>query len=162
MHCHIDPGNGIPIYEQICRQVRFAVANGSLIAGGHVPSVREMAGQLAVNANTVARAYRDLQTEGVLVSVRGTGLVISADAERVCRTSRLEMIRERLSGVLQEAVRNLVTREEMLSLFHSEWARLSGISSAPAGLSAPAVSSIPAVSTAPISEGDPCVADDAC
>lgn len=156
MHCHIDPGNGIPIYEQICRQVRFAVANGSLIAGGHVPSVREMAGQLAVNANTVARAYRDLQTEGVLVSVRGTGLVISEDAERVCRTSRLEMIRERLSGVLQEAFRNLVTREEMLSLFRSEWERLSGSSSAPA------VSGTPAVSTAPISEGDPCVADDAC
>ena len=73
MICQIETNNGIPIYEQICRQVKFAVANGSLLVGEHVPSVREMATRTAVNVNTVARAYRDLQSEGVLVSIRGTG-----------------------------------------------------------------------------------------
>lgn len=124
MQCHVNMNNGIPIYEQICRQVRFAVANGSLLVGEHVPSVRELATQLAVNANTVARAYRDLQTDGILVSIRGTGLAIAPNALRLCQKTRLEMIRERLRMVLQEAVQNEVTEEEIRSLFDSEWKSL--------------------------------------
>ena len=124
MQCHVNLNNGIPIYEQICRQVRFAVANGSLLVGEHVPSVRELATQLAVNANTVARAYRDLQTDGILVSIRGTGLAIAPNALRLCQKTRLEMIRERLRMVLQEAVQNEVTEEEIRSLFDSEWKSL--------------------------------------
>ena len=121
MICQIDTNNGIPIYEQICRQVKFAVANGSLLVGEHVPSVRDMATRAAVNVNTVARAYRDLQAEGVLVSIRGTGLAIAADAPEKCRRSRLEMIRERLRYILREAMQNGVTSEEIQSLVHSEW-----------------------------------------
>ena len=62
---HIDPSNGLAIYEQIARQVKFAVAQGALRTGDLVPSVRELAQTLAVNPNTVARAYRDLQSDGV-------------------------------------------------------------------------------------------------
>ena len=121
MICQIDTNNGIPIYEQISRQVKFAVANGSLLVGEHVPSVREMATQAAVNVNTVARAYRDLQTEGVLVSIRGTGLAIAADALEKCRRSRLEMIRERLRYILREALQNGVSSDEINALVNSEW-----------------------------------------
>ena len=121
MICQIEINNGIPIYEQICRQVKFAVATGSLLVGEHVPSVREMATRTAVNVNTVARAYRDLQGEGVLVSIRGTGLAISADAPEKCRRSRLEMVRERLQYVLREAIQNGVSSDEIYSLVHSEW-----------------------------------------
>ena len=101
MICQIDINNGIPIYEQISRQVKFAVANGSLLVGEHVPSVREMATSAAVNVNTVARAYRDLQAQGVLVSIRGTGLAVASDAPEKCRHERLEMIRERLRYILR-------------------------------------------------------------
>ena len=121
MICQIDINNGIPIYEQICRQVKFAIANGSLIVGEHVPSVRDMATRAAVNVNTVARAYRDLQAEGVLISIRGTGLAIAADAPEKCRRSRLEMIRERLRYILREAKQNGVTSEEIQTLINSEW-----------------------------------------
>jgi GntR family transcriptional regulator len=124
MICQIETNNGIPIYEQICRQVRFAVANGSLLVGEHVPSVREMATQAAVNVNTVARAYRDLQAEGVLVSIRGTGLAVAADALEKCRRSRLEMIRERLRYILREALQNGVSSEEISALVNSEWKSL--------------------------------------
>jgi GntR family transcriptional regulator len=124
MICQIDTNNGIPIYEQICRQVKFAVANGSLLVGEHVPSVREMATQAAVNVNTVARAYRDLQAEGVLVSIRGTGLAIAADALEKCRRSRLEMIRERLRYILREALQNGVSSDEINALVNSEWKSL--------------------------------------
>ncbi|MDA1231749.1 MAG: GntR family transcriptional regulator [Planctomycetota bacterium] len=121
MICQIDTNNGIPIYEQICRQVKFAVANGSLIVGDHVPSVREMAIRAAVNVNTVARAYRELQVEGVLVSIRGTGLAVAADAPAKCRRKRLEMVRERLRYLLREAMQNEVSSDEIHSLVNSEW-----------------------------------------
>lgn len=121
MICQIDTNNGIPSYEQICRQVRFAVANSSLLVGEHVRSVRDMATWAAVNANTVARAYRDLRAEGVLVSIRGTVLAIAADAPEKCRHSRREMIRDRLRYILREAMQNGVTSEEIHSLLHSKW-----------------------------------------
>lgn len=125
MICHIDAGNGIPIYEQIERQVKFAVANGSLLAGERVPSVRDLATQTAVNVNTVSRAYRDLQQAGVLNSIRGTGLVISQEAAKICKLDRLEMIRERLQSVLQEALQNQISVEEIRTLVDAEWTRLS-------------------------------------
>lgn len=59
-----------PIYGQIADRMKFAVAGGVLRPGDLVPSVRELSKQLVVNPNTVARAYRDLQTEGLLESVR--------------------------------------------------------------------------------------------
>ena len=121
MICQIDINNGIPIYEQISRQVKFAIANGSLLVGEHVPSVREMATSAAVNVNTVARAYRDLQAQGVLVSIRGTGLAVAMDAPEKCRRERLEMIRERLRYILREAKQNDVTAEEIHDLVRSEW-----------------------------------------
>ena len=67
-----------PIYAQIADQVKFAVAAGVLRPGELVPSVRELSKQLVVNPNTVARAYRDLQGEGLLEPVRGTGLQVAA------------------------------------------------------------------------------------
>jgi len=125
MICHIDAGNGIPIYEQIERQVKFAVANGSLLVGERVPSVRELATTTAVNVNTVARAYRDLQDHGVLNSIRGTGLVVAQDAPDICRQDRLGMIRERLSSVLQEALHNQISVDEIRTLVDDEWNQLS-------------------------------------
>ena len=126
MICQIDINNGIPIYEQISRQVKFAIANGSLLVGEHVPSVREMATSAAVNVNTVARAYRDLQAQGVLVSIRGTGLAVASDAPEKCRHERLEMIRERLRYILREAKQNGVSAEEIHTLVRSEWDALKG------------------------------------
>jgi GntR family transcriptional regulator len=122
--CQIDTNNGIPIYEQISRQVKFAVANGTLLVGEHVPSVREMATSAAVNVNTVARAYRDLQSEGVLVSIRGTGLAVAVGAVEKCRSDRLEMIRERLRYILRESMQNDVSIEEIQLLVKSEWKAL--------------------------------------
>jgi GntR family transcriptional regulator len=124
MHMQINTTNGIPIYEQIARQVKFAVANSSLQVGERVPSVREMAAKIAVNANTVARAYRDLQAEGVLLPIRGTGLAVTPEAPQKCRAERLEMIRERLRSVLAEAYHNQITQDEIRGLVEGELSRL--------------------------------------
>ncbi len=124
MHLHIEASNGIPIYEQICRQVKFAVANKALQVGEHVPSVREMAGRLAVNPNTVSRAYRDLQADGVLIPIRGTGLAVTPDAPVKCQSERLGLIRERLRIVLAEAHHNQITPDEIRQLVELELHRL--------------------------------------
>ncbi|QDU40642.1 HTH-type transcriptional repressor YtrA [Maioricimonas rarisocia] len=126
---HVDTDNGIPIYEQIARQVKYAVANSALQIGEHVPSVREMATRLAVNPNTVARAYRELQAEGVLVPIRGTGLAVTPEAPKICRDDRLELIRQRLRSVLGEARRSELADDEIRQLFETE---LSSLSAAPA------------------------------
>ena len=60
MFLHIEPTNGLAIYDQIVRQIKFAVAGGGLPPGEMAPSVRELARELAVNPNTVARAYNQL------------------------------------------------------------------------------------------------------
>ena len=99
----IEPHNGLAIYAQIVRQIKFAVANETLGPGALVPSVRELSRELAVNPNTVSRAYRELQSEGVLSAVRGTGLEVTPEAFRRCRQDRVRLIRERLQSVLTEA-----------------------------------------------------------
>lgn len=123
MHMKIDASNGIPIFEQIVRQLKFAVANGALRVGEHIPSVRDMAAQAAVNPNTVARAYRDLQAEGIVVSIRGTGLAITPEAPQLCKKARLELIRQRLRSVLAEALQCRVTPDEIRSLVEAELLR---------------------------------------
>ncbi len=125
MICHIDAGNGIPIYEQIERQVKFAVANRSLLVGERVPSVRDMATQTAVNVNTVSRAYRELQQQGILAAIRGTGLTVTPEAPKICQHGRLEMIRDRLRSVLSEALQNEITVDEIRTLVNDEWDSLS-------------------------------------
>lgn len=124
MHLHLDTANGLPIYEQIVRHVKFAVANRMLQIGEHVPSVRDMATRLAVNPNTVARAYRDLQSEGILIPIRGTGLAVTPEAPTRCRAERLDLIRTRLRSVLSEAWRNGIEADELRTLFGDELARL--------------------------------------
>lgn len=122
MFFNIDPSNGLPIYEQVVRQVVYAIAGEALRIGDLVPSVRELARQLAINPNTVARAYRDLQDDGVLESVRGTGLAVANGAMDRCRETRVRLIRERLQQVLVEARQSRLEPGELRGLIESELA----------------------------------------
>jgi GntR family transcriptional regulator len=76
---HVNPASGVPIYLQIENQVKHYVASGALASGDAIPSVRKLSADLRVSPNTVARAYRDLETEGVLRTVPG-GRTYVADA----------------------------------------------------------------------------------
>lgn len=115
-----------PIYSQIADRVMFAVAAGVLRPGELVPSVRELSKQLVVNPNTVARAYRDLQNEGLLESVRGTGLQVAEGASERCRVSRREHVRQRLRSAIEEAVRSEMDRDEIDAILREEWVRGKG------------------------------------
>src|SRR3989304_4973576 len=120
MFFNVDPSNGVPIYEQVVRQVVYAVAAEALRAGDLVPSVRELARELAINPNTVARAYRQLQDDGVLEAVRGTGLAGAASARRQCQIERTKLIRARLRMVLEEAALSGLDPQEIEQLVRTE------------------------------------------
>ena len=115
-----------PIYGQIADRVKFAVAGGALRPGDLVPSVRELSKQLVVNPNTVARAYRDLQTEGLLEPVRGMGLQVAEGAVDRCRAARREIVRLRLRLAVDEARQSRMERAEVESLFREELDRSAG------------------------------------
>ena len=125
MFLHVDVRNGLAVYDQIVRQVKFAVADGALRSGDLVPSVRELARELAINPNTVARAYRQLQDDGVLETVRGTGLSIAATARRQCQAERTKLIRVRLRLVLEEAIHSGLDTDDIEGLMKEELAAAS-------------------------------------
>lgn len=120
MFFHIDPHNGLAIYDQIVRQIKFAVAGGVLKSGELIPSVRELARELAINPNTIARAYRQLQNDEVLEPVRGTGLEVASGAGERCRNERLKLIRGRLRQVLTEAKQSRLDARGLRELVEKE------------------------------------------
>ncbi len=120
MFLHVDPDNGLAIYDQIVRQIKFAVATGALPSGEMAPSVRELARELAVNLNTVSKAYQQLQLEGVLESVRGMGLAVATGAVKQCRAERVRLVQERLREVLWEARQSGIEADELQKLIAAE------------------------------------------
>jgi GntR family transcriptional regulator len=123
---HLSVTDDRPIYAQIGDQVKFAIASGVLRPGDLAPSVRELSKQLVVNPNTVARAYRELQGEGVLEPVRGTGLQVSAAAPEACRAGRRELVRRRLRLALEEARRSELDPAEIEAMLREEWGKVNG------------------------------------
>lgn len=124
MFVQINTNNGVPVYDQIARQVKFAVADGALAPGELIPSVRELARELAINPNTVARAYRELQREDIIESVPGTGLGVRSGARRVCQVQRRELIREQVNQTMQAALDAGFALEEVKTIVDNELKRL--------------------------------------
>lgn len=118
----LSPGEERPIYGQIADRMKFAVAGGVLRPGDLAPSVRELAKQLLVNPNTVARAYRDLQAEGLFESVRGMGVQVAEGAVERCRAARREIVRRRLRRAIDEARQSRMDPSEIEAIFREEWA----------------------------------------
>ena len=124
MFLNIYPSSELPIYEQVVRQVKFAIAGDVIQRGELVPSVREMARELAINPNTVARAYRRLQGDQVLQQVRGTGLAVAEGAADRCREERVKLIRGRLQEVLAEAKQSRLDGEQLKLMVQEELAAI--------------------------------------
>ncbi len=120
MYLHIDADNGVPVYEQIARQLAFLIADGALKPGELIPSVRQLARDLAVNPNTIARAYRQLQDQEIVEPVSGTGLEITRRAVTICRRERDEWIRLRLAQIIAEARSSRLSDSDIQRLFQTE------------------------------------------
>ena len=116
----------VPIYEQIVSQVIFAIASDGLAAGEIIPSVRDMAQRILAHPNTVARAYQELERRGVVTAKRGVGMEVTADAPRLCRTQRQEIIRTHVRDALRSAVASALTTGEIRKLVDDELNHVNG------------------------------------
>jgi GntR family transcriptional regulator len=103
-HITVTTGTGTPIYRQIVDQVRLAVATGALLPGHAMPSVRSLAGQLVVNANTVVKAYAELVRDGVLESQQGMGFFVARKRQIYSKGERLRRLRQAVDDFIHEAV----------------------------------------------------------
>jgi GntR family transcriptional regulator len=97
---HLDLHSGVPVYRQIIDQVLGGMASGKLAVGDQIPTVRQVAVDLAINPNTVVRAYRELEIRGVLETQQGTGTFI---AQREVQQDDVER-RRRLAQLVSEFV----------------------------------------------------------
>ena len=100
---HISPSDGVPIYQQILNQIKYLAASGRLCAGDQLPPVRKLAEQLLVNPNTVARAYRELESDGVVASRRGAGVFVANGVSPLARREQNKILHERIDMLLAEA-----------------------------------------------------------
>jgi len=104
MEFQCDPTSRVPIYRQLMDQVRQAVARGRLRPATRLPSVRQLSRELVVNPNTVARAYTELEREGVLNTRQGLGVFVAEPQDDLSAAVRRERFAEALDRFLTEAV----------------------------------------------------------
>jgi GntR family transcriptional regulator len=126
MFFSIDADNGVAIYEQIVRQVKFAIANGVLVPGQLLPSVRTLAVKLAINPNTVAKAFQQLQADGVVVPLRGRGLAVQSEAVQSCRIARRDILEDRIRAAITEALHGGLSAKEVRRLVLDQIQELDG------------------------------------
>lgn len=116
MQIHITQADGTPFYQQVVNQVKFLVASGRLEEGEQLPPVRRLAEQLLVNPNTVARAYRELESEGVVLSRRGAGVFVSDVGSPLSRKEKTRILHERIDALLTESSQLGVGVDSLLKL----------------------------------------------
>jgi GntR family transcriptional regulator len=99
----IDPKSGVPYYRQIIEQVKFAMARGDLKTGTQLPTVRQLAVDLSVNPNTVIRAYKEMEIEGLLETHQGSGTFITNKRPVIDALERQRMLDQILTEILARA-----------------------------------------------------------
>jgi len=114
-HFQLDPASGVPFYRQIIDQVLAAIATGGLGVGDQLPTVRQLAVDLAVNFNTVARAYKELEIRGVVTTQQGTGTFVAEQEVSVDELERRRQLDQLLDEMLARAAGLGLTLDEMRS-----------------------------------------------
>jgi GntR family transcriptional regulator len=120
-----NPSSGVPIYLQLMEQVKHAVETGAVRPGEQLPGIRPLAEELVINPNTVAKAYRELEHEGVIELRHGAGAFVSANASPKKLTDKLRAAQDIVSSAVERLHARGVTDEEIRRLFEAELAGLS-------------------------------------
>ena len=124
MELRINFSSGVPIYVQLMEQIKHAVETGAVRAGEQLPAIRKVAEDLAMNPNTVVRAYRELERDGILELRHGSGAYVSAARTTAAKTAALE----RAAGIVGEALDEVaalgLTEAETRRVFESELAQV--------------------------------------
>ena len=103
MQIHVSQTAGTPYYTQVVQQIKTLVASGRLSTGDQLPPVRKLAEQLLINPNTVARAYRELESAGIVVSKRGSGVFVAESGSPLSQKEKQRILGERIDALLVEA-----------------------------------------------------------
>lgn len=114
----LDPRSGVPLYRQIIDQVLGGISAGSLTSGDQLPTVRQLAVDLAINPNTVVRAYRELEIREVLSTHQGTGTFITEKKPRPDELERRRRVTQLAGDLLSRAGAEGITLQELLGYFN--------------------------------------------
>jgi GntR family transcriptional regulator len=115
--------SGVPIYLQLMEQVKHAVETGALRPGEQLPGIRPLAEELVINPNTVAKAYRELEHEGIVELRQGAGAFIAAGAAKT-QPTKLRAAQAIVAGAVERLRARDLTNEEIRRLFEAELAGL--------------------------------------
>jgi GntR family transcriptional regulator len=121
-----NPSSGVPIYLQLMEQVKHGIETGALRPGEQLPGIRPLAEELVINPNTVAKAYRELEHEGVIELRQGAGAFVSARARAQKQTDKLRAGKDAVADAIARLRKSGLTDEEIRRLFEAE---LAGIKS---------------------------------
>jgi GntR family transcriptional regulator len=123
-----NPSLGVPIYLQLMEQVKHGIETGALRPGEQLPGIRPLAEELVINPNTVAKAYRELEHEGVIELRQGAGAFVSGQARAKRETDRLRAGQTIVAAAVERLRGRGLTEEEIRRLFEAE---LAGLAKAP-------------------------------
>ena len=121
MDIQIDKNSRVPIYDQIKEQIKGLIHAGQVKTGNQLPTIRELSADLAVNFNTVALAYRDLVSEGVIITERGKGTFVgSTPGEEAMKTIRQKKLNTLIESLIHETDRLGYDREDVERAFSDQ------------------------------------------
>lgn len=121
---HVNPSSGVPIYVQVETQVKNALAAGVLKRDQAMPSVRKLAAELGINPNTVARAYHELERDGVISTVPGGGTYVAGNMPRFLKSEKLRRLQPYARQIAVEGTQLGLTDEEIVKTVQEELERL--------------------------------------
>ena len=119
-----NPASGVPIYLQLMEQVKHAIETGALRPGEQLPGIRPLAEELVINPNTVAKAYRELEHEGVIELRHGAGAFVAANARAKRLADKLRAGQAIVAGAVDELRARGVTDDEIRRMFEAHLAGL--------------------------------------
>ncbi len=120
-----NPASGVPIYLQLMEQVKHSIETGALGPGEQLPGIRPLAEELVINPNTVLKAYRELEHEGVIELRHGAGAFVSANARAKKLTDKLRAGQAIVVAAVERLRARGISDEEIRRLFEAELAGLS-------------------------------------
>ncbi len=119
MQFRIDNASDRPVYQQIMDQIKRDIALGRLIKNEKLPTVRQLARQIAINPNTIAKAYRQLEQEGIIVTKAGAGAFVANLDSNLSRSVRKKLISEELELIAVEAFHMQIDSQTLLEWFNN-------------------------------------------
>ena len=119
-----NPSLGVPIYLQLMEQVKHAIETGALRTGDQLPGMRPLAEELVINPNTVAKAYRELEHEGVIELRHGAGAFVTARANTKAHSDKLRSAQALVATAIRKLRSDGLAEDEIRRLFEAELAGL--------------------------------------